>query len=757
MDISTVNTLKQKFTDTQTYCHKHFAKQGSFALYYSKEMDFFVKESYELVLKDFFEDFLPSSVPICIFATKLYASNKLTVHQGLDLLFVYKDLKAYNLRQIIKASIRLLEDIGCKVFYDIYELSAIQNKTLNIINTRFLCGSKQLFKSVKDEFRLSFLEKKSAFLDEIRKNTDCKLSFLKQEFNIKKDFGGLNDIKKLDELFMLFKDELKAMFSEDELSKIRLSSDFLLSLQAAMNLNLSKDTDMFLLNDTQNIAKLMFIKDKKNLHSYEILLSKSLACRHFIGLCLLNILKDKDELLLKDTNCNSFLQKCLNLDDCFKPEFVLHLSRLDFANFDLDIFKQILCKEHSFHLLRLLLDSKQMKHCLKPFFALRFVMDYEHEYSTCDNALLCVKEVEENYKDFNEFNLSQDEFALLKLSILLAFLKEDNELSLANIYRAYASKLNFKPSHIDKALLFCKNFHLMKDIVFKEDIDNETVIFSLISRFKKQEDLRLLYLLTKLSAKALNYADSFFLNSLNKLLENSLNAFLDESFLDESTRRLKKEQILKRNKDFLALSSSMQNKICHIKSNLFFIKNSFEKIIFVSVMADENSYKIILNNEKNLVVELFAKSDFRVENILFLLANLNLLSMNFYELFDDKIYLRFEYSDVLSDEDIQKLYKILEKRALNIGKNEVKKPMIKKDELKFVPEYSKNYVKLSLNTKDSKGLMAFVMSVFAKFNLKLSAAKIQTVRQRTRNTFIFEKTDKLLDFKQELINSLTME
>ena len=124
---------------------------------------------------------------------------------------------------------------------------------------------------------------------------------------------------------------------------------------------------------------------------------------------------------------------------------------------------------------------------------------------------------------------------------------------------------------------------------------------------------------------------------------------------------------------------------------------------------------------------------------------------------DDKIYLRFEYSDVLSDEDIQKLYKILEKRALNIGKNEVKKPMIKKDELKFVPEYSKNYVKLSLNTKDSKGLMAFVMSVFAKFNLKLSAAKIQTVRQRTRNTFIFEKTDKLLDFKQELINSLTME
>ena len=93
----------------------------------------------------------------------------------------------------------------------------------------------------------------------------------------------------------------------------------------------------------------------------------------------------------------------------------------------------------------------------------------------------------------------------------------------------------------------------------------------------------------------------------------------------------------------------------------------------------------------------------------------------------------------------------------NLSTNELKlkKPMIKKDELKFDLGYSKTYAKLNLNTKDQQGLMAFVMSVFDELDLTLSAAKIQTIRQRTRNTFYFEKTPNLDE--QRLIKSLASE
>ena len=53
--------------------------------------------------------------------------------------------------------------------------------------------------------------------------------------------------------------------------------------------------------------------------------------------------------------------------------------------------------------------------------------------------------------------------------------------------------------------------------------------------------------------------------------------------------------------------------------------------------------------------------------------------------------------------------------------------------------------------------MAFVMDLFTKFDIRLSEARIQTVRKRTRNTFIFEKNELFLEKKDELIRSLTSE
>ncbi|HEB7713369.1 TPA: nucleotidyltransferase, partial [Campylobacter coli] len=93
-------------TYAQNY-RKFFLKQGSFSLYHSKNMDNFLKKTYDIVLKECFENFLPTSdnIPFCVLASKGYAKNNLCANESVSLIFVYKDIKAYHLKPMIKAFI----------------------------------------------------------------------------------------------------------------------------------------------------------------------------------------------------------------------------------------------------------------------------------------------------------------------------------------------------------------------------------------------------------------------------------------------------------------------------------------------------------------------------------------------------------------------------------------------------------------------------------------------------------------------------
>lgn len=131
--------------------------------------------------------------------------------------------------------------------------------------------------------------------------------------------------------------------------------------------------------------------------------------------------------------------------------------------------------------------------------------------------------------------------------------------------------------------------------------------------------------------------------------------------------------------------------------------------------------------------------------------------MGFFELFEDKIYLKFEYSDIISDEQKESLRNLLNSKLHTKIQKKVKKPNIKKDELKLDMDYSKNYAKINLNTKDQKGLMAYVMEVLTNYDVILSAAKIQTIRERTRNVLILHKNESLQNYKEKILKSLISE
>lgn len=788
--------LKKEFEDYCLGYTKHFVKQGSFSLYHSKELDNFVKKAYLALLDEFFESFLPTveNIPFCVIATKAYSDFKLGANEALPLLFIYKDIKAFNLKPMIKAFIALLNDIGLVIEYQICELSGIvgKSKDLRAFGVRYLCGSKTLFKLAREEFKRGLNLHKKEFVEELFAYFQGSqgLSFIKQEFNIKKDFGGIEDYARLDSLLSLFKEGPKNyaldFITEKELSELRLAMDFILSLKSAMNIQSKKDIDIFSLANAQNLSLLMRKKDKKHLDAKQSLLQKALSCMHTVGIytrfIATEIQRKESEFKFEPINegifCKAknriFLNKREKFSDIKGFLNALHSLNDEYLDFDLSLafylrqmrlkgcensllpLKTLLYRRHSFCVLKLLFDSGVLKDLIKAYAPLYFLPDEESVYSRDENAFLILREFERQMNDYEVLkNLSSQERMMTKLSILMSASNEENEVSLANIYRALCSKFNISSDLVEFGLILFKNFYLMKDFVEKEDIYNESIIGTLISRLKSLRNLKILYALSLISARALNIEGHFFYKGLDALLNNALAGFENAEFLDESTRRVKKEQTLRRSREFLQLDSYMQDKITHIESNLFIIKNPFEKIIKIAKIARENDFKFWLDNEKNFILELVSENKkLDLQGILNALSSLNLVFMSFFQLFDDKVYLKFEYANEVSEGQKERYAELLQKN-LKAHKNDFKKISIKKDELKLDLGYSKTYAKLNLNTKDEQGLMAFVMKAFNEQGLTLSAAKIQTIRQRTRNTFYLQKTPNLDE--EKLLKSLTSE
>ncbi|MBM3088081.1 nucleotidyltransferase [Campylobacter coli] len=768
-------------TYAQNY-RKFFLKQGSFSLYHSKNMDNFLKKTYDIVLKECFENFLPTSdnIPFCVLASKGYAKNNLCANESISLIFVYKDIKAYHLKPMIKAFIEILNDVHLQIDYVVLELNGLYNASnelkTTIIGARFICGSKILFKSVKEKFDSILHANKNEFAQILLANfKDFNLPFIKQEFNIKKDFGGLDHLRALESLLTLFKNSPKNyalnFMDEKNVSELRLAADFLLSLKSAINLQSNKDQDEFLFSNIHEITELMYRKGKKNLDAEKILVQKALQSMHTIGFYthflaykIQNELQNIAQKQYRFKNLAEALTFLLGLKDqdiAFDLDLVFALKNLSYGKKDLEkalaLFEKIFYKRHSFCILKILFDSGILKDLCKPFWTVRFLSDEEGNYSFDEQVFLMLSEFEK-YEDELEIlqKLKTDEKMILKLVILLSAIESENEISLAGIYRAYCSKFDLKNEILEWGLKIFKNNNALKDLVEKEDIYNPIVVSSLVSKLENLENLELLYTLTWLKAKALNY-NAFYFRVLDKLLENAKQGFEDENLLEESARRVKKELTLKRSKIFLEQDEILQDKIIHIKSNLFIIKNTFEDIVMISKLAKENDFKFWFNNETNLSLQIVAPLHFNIAIILSSLTNLNLIFMNFFELFDNKIYLRFEYDNIISDEQKLKLCELLNSNLSGFNLKKIKKPIIKKDELKLDLNYSKMYAKLGLNTKDQQGLMAYLMNVFNELELVLCAAKIQTIRQRTRNIFIFQKNEKLEHSEQKLVNLLISE
>ena len=84
-----------------------------------------------------------------------------------------------------------------------------------------------------------------------------------------------------------------------------------------------------------------------------------------------------------------------------------------------------------------------------------------------------------------------------------------------------------------------------------------------------------------------------------------------------------------------------------------------------------------------------------------------------------------------------------------------KKPVIAKNGIEIDCDHSPTYARMSLDTPDSQGLMAFIIDVFDRHGIDIATAKIATVKAQANDLFLIEKNGRFCHNTDEILAELT--
>jgi len=129
--------------------------------------------------------------------------------------------------------------------------------------------------------------------------------------------------------------------------------------------------------------------------------------------------------------------------------------------------------------------------------------------------------------------------------------------------------------------------------------------------------------------------------------------------------------------------------------------------------------------------------------------------MDISKLFDGCKYFKIDFTDKVTADDLIRIEKIIHDAFIVKERGILKMPSIKKKELRIDCDHSKSYAALYLNSKDQKGLLAYIIDRFDELHLDIATAKIHTIKNRTRDIFLIEKNGNFCHNTDNIINQLT--
>lgn len=429
-------------------------------------------------------------------------------------------------------------------------------------------------------------------------------------------------------------------------------------------------------------------------------------------------------------------------------------------------FKNLLLNPNLYSLFTLLYDASLLQQLIKPLRPILNLAQFDgyHKFPVDTHSLHCLYHLENIQDPFIKSlfdDLCPEGKMLMKLVVFMHDIgkgrKGDHSELGAKIFKSYAAKLKFSDEAINTAIILIKYHTLMSNTASREDIYNEKVVLSFISKLQNPQILKLLYILTYADMNAVN--DTIYSGFSAKLLREfyhfSMEMFDKEELIDETTRRLRRENILKKSPEFLALPKALQKKTLSVQSNFFFLKQKSHEIIQIVKEAEEtpeNNYRFKITNDSHLGITVIRGLSFNIGYLLGKLSYLDLAHMDIYKLFDDKKYFQIDFNEKAHESDLPLIEELINNSFDMSKKVTLKKPIILKGEIDIDCDHSKSYALMHINTKNQNGLMAYVMSIFDEQGIDIAMAKIQTIKNRTRNLLLIEKTVGLCKNDQNILD-----
>ncbi len=693
------------------------------------------------------------------------------------------------------------------------ELFDASNSDLTIktamLESRYLCGSNFLWMEIGGELKKIAKHNLREFAKEVT-NVYYKRreeNPIKMEPDIKNGVGGLrasHSIRWLSRAILnraKLKELVPTYISEKEFREYRMALEFLYRVRSALHLSAKKKQDTLNLEYIPDIAKKLGFEDKKLINAQMQLCKKTFAALHTIDITCQIFLKKLVSPYFFDTASISELRNSKIENGIYKkgnlivvkreksPDSLLHvinkLSLIDDKNIKFDIsyvdyirksnytkhnsdklykeFKKLIFNNYTYEAFLALYNSSLLEQLIKPFANIKHQAQFDgyHQYPVDKHSILSLYFLENMKEPFIQAlydDLCGEGKALIKLVVLLHDIgkgRRGNHSEVgAKIFRSYATKLGFSSGAIHVGSVLIKHHTLMSNTALREDIYSEDVVLAFTTKLERPQILKLLYILTYSDIRAVgeNTYSGFTSKLLRELYNLSNEMFDKKELLGETKRRLRKETSLKKHEEFKSLSKILQRKILSISSNYFFIKHNPHEIVKIATIAKEaNPYEFKIENESHLSISIIKSKDLNIGYLLGKLGFLDLLNMEVVKLYDDKKYFKIDFHEKVEESDIAPI-KTLIKQSFDMSKSTTLcKPIIRKNEIEIDCEHAKSIAKLSVNTSNQKGMMAYMMSIFDDEGIEVSTAKIQTIKNRARNLFLIEKKINLCDNKDKIL------
>ena len=773
-----------------------------FLLKHTKKIDSLLQLVYKVALRSMFGVYAPmkNSIPLALVALGSYGREQLCVHSDIDLMLVYKDVPGYNTKEMLEKILYILWDTGLKLGHRVHtvdELFEVSKTDITIktalIESRFIEGSHFIWTETQNALNKIRNDDVKGFIrlkleEQEKKHHRFPITM---EPNLKDGSGGFRDANLVYWVGKVLYNthNIKSLpydiVNEQEYKIFRIALEFLFRVRSALHLVAKKKEDKLRLDLLPQTALLLGYKmDKKDHIRFASKVIGSLKTIRLYSMIWLNVLTHKH--IVKDASKNymfpkkrskhlhelltqlknkaiqpftphpTLLRQLINIKKPERPDDALYQS-----------IAKLFYAPHLYSIFNTLSYAKLLNYVIPPIKKVVDLPQFDgyHQYAVDTHSLRCLyhlEHIEDNFIQSLWDALSDDECAMLKMVVFLHDAgkgrRRDHHYVGATLFRIFTNKLHMDDTLINIGELLIQQHTLMSKVAQREDLYNETVILSFASYFKTQKLLDMIYILTyaDMSGVGNDIYNSFSAKLIRTLYKQSGEVLGQTKRLDEAGKRTKKIASLKRTKLFKELSRAKQNKIIAIPSNLLFLRYTTKRILAITSKAFEtDSYTYSISNDKHLTIEIICKKSFNLSYLLGKLSNIDVVNMDICKLFNGLKYFKVDFSEAISEEEVVFLEETIGKSFTAITNENLFNASIQADEIAIDCEHSKTYAIMHINTKNQKGLLAYIIDMFDTMGIDIVTAKVHTLKQRARDMFLIEKNGNFCHNTENIIEKLT--